>query len=133
MLRPLMLAALLLAGGPALAAQEAPSASLYGQQQSRSLSVQNWSSQDITSARVRTTDGKTWNIGKGSIPSKQASEILVPARNCIADIDVRLKNGRNLTDTGLHDCRNTQIVVRDTGVTIPQQAVPGGQQHGTPR
>ena len=46
--------------------------------------------------------------------------------------DATLKNGKTLSETGLNACRNTQIVVEDDRVMILQQAVPGGQRHGTP-
>lgn len=122
----------LLVAVPAWAAQQPPAASLYHQQNSRSISIHNLAHQTVTAARVQTTDGKTWDLAKGSIPPNQANEVIVPAQDCIAAIDVTLKNGRTLSQTGLNACRNTQIVVRDNQVTIPRQAVPGGQQHGTP-
>jgi hypothetical protein len=123
----------LLVSVPAWAAQQAPAASLYHQQNSRSISIQNLAHQPVTVAQVETTDGRSWDLAKGSIPQNQAKEIIVPAQDCITAISVRLKNGRALSQTGLNDCRNTLIVVRDDRVTIPQIAVPGGQQHGTPR
>jgi hypothetical protein len=33
---------------------------------------------------------------------------------------------------GLHSCHNSQIVVRENRIEIPQIAVPGAKQHGTP-
>lgn len=122
----------LLVAAPAWAAQQPPAASLYHQQNSRSIAIHNLANQTVTTARVQTTDGKIWDIAKGSIPPNQAKEIIVPAQDCIAEIDVTLKNGRTLSQTGLNACRNTQIEVRDNRVMIPQPAVPGGQQHGTP-
>lgn len=130
-MRPI-LAVLLLAAAPAFAAQEPPAANLYSQQQSRSIAVQNWSSKAVTTAQVQTTDGKTWNLAKGSIQVDQAKEVIVPAQDCITNIQVKFADGRSLNKAGLHECHNTQIVIRDDGLTIPQQAVPGGQQHATP-
>jgi len=46
--------------------------------------------------------------------------------------DATLKNGKTLSETGLNACGKTQIVVEDDRVMILQQAVPGGQRHGTP-
>lgn len=129
MLRPLVV--LLVMAGPAWAAQ-VPAASLYHQQDSRSISIHNLSGQDVESARVQTTDGKVWNLSEGAIPTNGARELIVPAQDCIANVTVQLKNGQTLTGHGLHECRNTQIVVNKDSVSIPQQAVPGGQQHGTP-
>jgi hypothetical protein len=122
----------LLVAVPAWAAQQAPAASLYHQQDSRSIAIHNLAHQSVTAARVQTTDGRTWNLAKGSIPQNQAKEIIVPARDCITAIRVTLQNGRTLGQTGLNACRNTEIVVQDNRVMIPQQAVPGAQQHGTP-
>jgi len=130
MLRPL--AIFLLLATPALAAQNPSAASLYHQQDARAIAIQNWSSQTVVAARVQTTDGKIWNLAKGEISSNQAKEVVVPARDCIANITVKLQNGHTLSDNGLHECSNTKIVVRDEGISIPQQAVPGAQQHGTP-
>jgi hypothetical protein len=131
MRRPLLLATLLLAATPVLAAQNPPAANLYKQPDMRSIAVQNWSSHDVTEVQVQTTDGKVWDLAKGSIPSDQAAEILVPARDCIANVRVRFNNGRMLQLTELHACRNTQVVIRNEGLSIPQQAVPGAQQHAT--
>jgi len=129
----LLPAALLLAGTiPAFAAQQPPAASLYHQQDSRSIAIENWSGQPITAARVKTTDGRVWTLAKGAIPQNQAQEIVVPAHDCIGGLAITLKDGRSLIDTGLHECQNTQIVVRANRVTIPRQAVPGGKQHNTP-
>jgi len=128
----LPIAALLLATAPAFAAQNPPAANLYTQQDSRSIAVQNWSSHQVTVAQVQTTDGKVWHLAKGSIPVDQAAEIVVPARDCIADVRVQFQDRRVLALHGLRDCRDTQIVVRNEGLSIPQQAVPGAQQHGTP-
>ena len=129
---PLLRSALLLAVTPALAAQNPPAANLYKQPDMRSIAVQNWSSHDVTQAQIQTTDGKVWDLAKGSIPVNQAAEVLVPARDCIANVRARFKNGRTLELAKLHECRNTQVVIRNEGLSIPQQAVPGAQQHGTP-
>ena len=88
--------------------------------------------QAVTAAQVQTTDGETWDLAKGVIPRNQAKEIIVPVQDYITAVRVTLKNGQTLSENGLNACRNTEIVVQDDRVTIPQQAVPGGQQHGTP-
>jgi len=128
---PLSCLALLVAV-PAWAAQQPPAASLYHQQDSRSISIHNLARQAVTAAQVQTTDGKTWDLAKGMIPRNQAKEIIVPAQDCITNVRVTLKNGRTLSQNGLNACRNTEIVVQDDRVMIPQQAIPGAQQHGTP-
>jgi len=114
------------------AAQPPPAASLYHQQDTGSISIHNLARQAVTAAQVQTTDGKTWDLGKGVIPRNQAKEIIVPVQHCITAVHVTLKNGQRLSQNGLNACRNTEIVVQDDRVMIPQQAVPGGQQHGTP-
>jgi len=121
----------LLVAVPVWAAQQPPAASLYQQQDSRSIAIHNLGHQTVTAARVQTTDGKTWDLAKGSIPENQARGIIVPVQDCIS-AHVTLKNGRTLRQTGLNACRNTEIVVQDERVMIPRQAVPGTQQHGTP-
>ncbi len=121
-----LLAALaLFAAAPALAAQQPPAASLYHQEDSRSISIQNWSGQPVTAAQVQTTDGHTWDIGKGVIPQNQAKEIIVPAQDCIANVRVTLQDGRTLGISRANACRNTQIVVRAESLSIPTQAASG--------
>jgi hypothetical protein len=125
---PRLLAAFVLfAAAPALAAQQPPAASLYHQEDSRSISIQNWSGQPVTAAQVQTTDGHTWDIGKGVIPQNQAKEIIVPAQECIANVRVTLQDGRTLGISRANACRNTQVVVRDNGISIPAQAAAGTQ------
>jgi hypothetical protein len=124
-----LLAATLVAPAFALAAN---SANLATQQDMRSIAIQNWGSANITQALVKTTDGKVWNLGQGEVGRNQASEIIVPARDCIAAVSVTFKDGRHLQADHLHACDNTQIVVRDDRISIPQQAVPGARQHATP-
>jgi hypothetical protein len=133
------LAALPLAGlflaAPALAANgNVPNAvNPYTHPDSRAIAIQNWTSSEITVAKVQTVpDGKTWELAHGGIPRNEASEIVVPARDCIANVWVKLKDGRVLQLAGLHDCRDTQIAVRNERIWIPQLAVPGAKQHGTP-
>lgn len=41
-------------------------------------------------------------------------------------------DGRTLSADGLHSCNRSQIVVGKENITIPQIAVPGAKQHGTP-
>ena len=118
--------------GPALAAQTPPAANLYTQQDTRSIAVQNWSAHQVARAQIRTTDGRVWTVGKGSIPVDQAAEVLVPGGDCIAGVRVQFQDGRVMQMNNLHACHNTQIVVRNGGLSIPQLAVPGAKQHATP-
>lgn len=126
-----LFAALLLAALPAVAAPNA--ANLSTQQDARSISLQNKSDSEITQARVQTSDGHVWNLAHGGVPQNHGSDIVVPARDCIATISVELKSGRKLQAAGLNACDNTQIIVGKNDITIPQLAVPGAKQHGTPR
>lgn len=118
--------------GSAFADQNAPAANLYTQQDTRSIAIQNWSAHQVQQADIRTTDGRVWHLAKNSIPVDQAAEVLVPGGDCIVGVQVRFKDGRTMQLKNLHECHQTQIVVRDAGLSIPQQAVPGGKQHGTP-
>lgn len=118
--------------GSALADQNPPAANLYTQQDTRSIAIQNWSAHQVQQADIGTTDGRVWHLAKGAIPVDQASEVLVPGGDCIVHVQVRFQNGRTMQLNNLHDCNQTQIVVRDGGLSIPQQAVPGAKQHGTP-
>ncbi len=114
---------------PALAEN---SANLTTQQDMRSIALQNWSTTEVTQARVQTTDGRVWNLAHGGVSRDEGSQVIVPAHDCIANITVTLRDGRTLQLAGLHACNNTEIVVRNDRITIPQQAVPGAKQHGTP-
>ncbi len=125
----LWLAALLSLWLPALAFA-VPNATT--QQDASQLVLKNLSGAEIAQARVQTTDGQVWNLGQG-LAQNHATQIVIPPRDCIANIAVQLKNGRKLQEAGLHACNQTQIVVRPDGITIPQQAIPGAQQRGTPR
>ncbi|MGA9869447.1 MAG: hypothetical protein WBQ75_23680 [Acetobacteraceae bacterium] len=125
--------ALVLLALSAVAADKPNAANLSTQQDSRSITLQNRSGSDITQAQVRTTDGRVWNLGHGGVSSNHGSDMVVPARDCIAAISVELKNGRKLQVGGLHACDNTQIVVSKSGISIPQLAVPGAARHATPR
>lgn len=133
MTRPIPLLAVLLAfSAPAFAADPPNAANLATQQAARSITVQNSSGSRITQAQVQTTDGRTWNIGHGGIGTNAAAQVVVPARDCIANVSAELSGGRKLQAAGLHSCHNTQIVIRENRIEIPQIAVPGAKQHGTP-
>jgi hypothetical protein len=134
MTRPIPLLAVLLAfATPTFAAEPPPnSASLATQQAARSITVQNSSGSRITQAHVQTTDGRTWNIGHGGVGTNESAQVVVPARDCIANVSAELSGGRKLQAVGLHSCHNSQIVVRENRIEIPQIAVPGAKQHGTP-
>lgn len=139
MIRALLpLAGMVLAAAPAFAtapsAGAAPNAAnLYTQQDSRSIALQNWTGGTITSAQVQTTpDGRTWKLGQGSIAKSEGAEVAVPARDCIANVRVTLQNGKVLQLAGLHDCKDTQIDVRNERIWMPQMAIPGAKQHATP-
>lgn len=112
---------------------DAPNAiNLNVQQASRSIALANHSGTEITAAHVQTTDGKTWNLAPGGVNSNSGMSIVVPARDCIANVSVTLKDGRTLSANGLHSCNRSEIVVDKYKITIPQIAVPGAKQHGTP-
>ena len=102
-------------------------------EQARSISLQNLSSATVTEASATMTDGKTHALSQGPVRPRQAREIVVPRDECLADVNVRLDNGRSLNSRPGHDCRATRIVVSDNGVQFISSAVPGAQQHGTPR
>jgi len=132
--RPIVVAGLSLVAlalaAPAIADN---AANLATQQDARAITMQNRAGTRITQAQVQTTpDGRVWDIGHGGIGTNEASEVVVPARDCIADIRVTLDGGRVLHAAGLHSCGSTKIVVRKEGINIPQEAVPGAKQHGTP-
>ncbi len=124
--------AILAFAAPALAGNMPNAANLSTQQDSRAITLQNLTGEKITQAHVQTTDGRVWNIGHGAIEDNHASEVIVPARDCLASVTVQLDNGRTLQSTELHSCNSTKVVVRKDAISIPQEAVPGAQQHGTP-
>lgn len=131
------LAALAFAAVPGVSARaaqgDAPNAAnLKTQQASRSIALANHSGTEITAAHVQTTDGKTWNLAQGGVGSRSGMSIVVPERDCIANVSVTLKGGRRLSADGLHSCNRSEIVVDKYKITIPQIAVPGAKQHGTP-
>lgn len=135
--RPVVLAgvplAVLALATPALAGDMPNAADLSSQQQSRAISIRNLSGAKITQAHVQTSpDGRVWDIGHGAIETNQASEVVVPAHDCLANVKVQLDDGRTLQSTELHSCNSTKIVVQKDAITIPQEAVPGAKQHGTP-
>ncbi len=127
------LASVLLAfAAPAIAENVPNAANLSTQQDARAITIQNHSGTKITQAHVQTTDGRVWDIGHGSVGTNEASEVIVPARDCLASVTVRLENGRKLESTALHSCNSTKIVVEKDAINIPQEAVPGAAEHGTP-
>lgn len=137
--RPALFAALLasctlaLLQPAAAVPREAPTAAnLSSQQAMRSIGLLNRSGSGIERATVQTTDGRTWSLAPGGVPSRGGAHIIVPEGNCIADVSVTLANGRTLRAAGLHSCNRSEIVVRADKITIPQIAVPGAKQHGTP-
>jgi hypothetical protein len=107
-------------------------ANLYHQQQRRQIGIQNWSSENITSAELRTTKGHTYQLGNGKVSRNEAGAVLVPAHDCIAGISIKLQNGKTFSRNGLNDCHDDKIMVRNSGISLPQLAVPGAKQHGTP-
>jgi hypothetical protein len=94
MSRSLSLGCLMLVAVPAWAAQQPTAASLYHQQNSRSIAVHYLAHQPVTAARTQTSDGKTWDLAQGAIPRNQALEMVIPAQDCLTAINVTLKNGR---------------------------------------
>lgn len=101
--------------------------------QASQVVLKNLSGEKITQARVQTKQGHVWNIGEDGLKDNQATQVAIPARDCIASVEVALANGRNMQSKDLNSCNETQIVVDADRISIPQQAVPGAQQHGTPR
>jgi hypothetical protein len=94
--------------------------------------LKNLSGETITQARVQTTQGHAWDMGAGGLTSNQATQVAVPARECIDSVEVALESGRKLRAGGLNACNETQIVVGTDHISIPHQAIPGAQQRGTP-
>ena len=129
---PIAVALLLAVATSAHAGNMPNAANLSSQQDARAITIQNRSGTEISQAHVQTSDGRIWDIGHGSVGTNDASQVVVPARDCLANITVELKGGRKLQAVGLHSCNNTKIVVQKDRIELPQEAVPGGQQHGTP-
>jgi len=71
-------------------------------------------------------------MSAGGLTSNQATQVTVPARECVDSVEVALKNGRKMQAGDLNACNETQIVVGTDHISIPQQAIPGAQQRGTP-
>ena len=94
--------------------------------------LKNLSGETISQARVQTKQGHVWDMSTGGLTSEQATQVAVPARECIDSVDVALENGRKMQASNLNSCDETQIVVSTDRIFIPQQAVPGAQQRGTP-
>ncbi|MEO8715476.1 MAG: hypothetical protein ABI369_10720 [Acetobacteraceae bacterium] len=130
MLRPIPLAVAWLAfATPAFAGN---AANLTSQQDARAITIQNRSGTRISQAHVQTTDGRVWDIGKGGVGTNESAEVVVPARDCLANVSARLKGGRELQAVGLHSCDSTKIVVWKNRIAIPHEAIPGAEQYNTP-
>ena len=94
--------------------------------------LKNLSGETISQARVRTRQGHVWDMSAGGLTSNQATQVAVPARECVDSVEVALKNGRKMQAGDLNACNETQIVVGTDHISIPHQAIPGAQQRGTP-
>lgn len=94
--------------------------------------LKNLSGETITQARVRTKQGHVWDMSAGGLTSNQATQVTVPARECIDSVEVALENGRKMQASDLNACDETQIVVSTERIFIPQQAIPGARQRGAP-
>ena len=130
MLRPIPLAIAWLAfAAPAFAGN---AANLTSQQDARAITIQNRSGTRISQARVQTTDGRVWDIGKDGVGTNESAEVVVPARDCLANVSAQLKGGRELQAVGLHSCGSTKIVVWKNRIDIPHEAIPGAKQYNTP-
>ncbi len=123
---------LLLAASPQGSNMPRNAVNPYQHPDERAIAIQNWSSSKVDKAEIQTTDGRVWRLAKGGIPRNEAHDVAVPVPGCIANVSVTMQSGRQFQLVGLHDCSDTQIVVRNTGLSIPQMAVPGAKQHGTP-
>ena len=95
--------------------------------------LKNLSGETITQARVRTKQGHAWEMSAGGLTSNQATQVTVPARECVDSVEVALESGRKMRASDLNACNETQIVVGTDRISIPHQAIPGAQQRGTPR
>ena len=116
--RPLVLAALLLIATPAMA-QIHPSVPLGPSgEQARSFSLKNMSHQAVVFARARMTDGKARALTYSPIQPGEAREIVVPRKECLAEVVVQLNNGRSLKASNLDDCRSNQLIVHDGGIDV---------------
>ena len=137
--RPALLVLPLALGWAAAPAGAAPpgspppnAANLYTEQQRRQIGIQNWSGANIISAEIHTSNGHTYKLGNGKVSRNEAAAVTVPAHDCITGISIKLQNGKTLSQNGLNDCQADKIMVRDSGISVPQLAVPGAKQHGTP-
>lgn len=137
--RPALIAALLasctlalLQAAVAALCETPTAANLSTQRVMRSIGLLNRSGSDIEQATVQKTDGRTWGLAPGGVPSRGGARTVVPEGNCIANISVTLANRRTLRAVGLHSCNRSEIVVRTDKIAIPQIPVPGAEQHGTP-
>jgi len=116
--RPLLLAGFLLLATPAMA-QLHPSAPLGPSgQQVRSFSLKNMSHQAIVFARAKMTDGKTRALTYSPVEPGEAREIVVPRKECLAEVTVHLNDGRSLKAPHLDDCRSNQLIVGDKGIDV---------------
>jgi hypothetical protein len=122
----------LLAGlGPALAqVRNMPNATTAAA--ASQVVLKNLSGETVTQARVRTTQGHVWDMSAGGLTSNQATQVTVPARECVDSVEVALENGRTMRASDLNACNERQIVVSADRIFIPRQAIPGAQQRGTP-
>jgi hypothetical protein len=94
--------------------------------------LKNLSGETVTQARVRTKQGHAWEMSAGGLTSNQATQVAVPARECVDSVEVALESGRKMRASDLNACNETQIVVGTDHISIPHQAIPGAQQRGTP-
>jgi hypothetical protein len=125
------LGVLVLSLGPALAqVRNMPNATTAAA--ASQIVLKNLSGETVTQARVRTTQGHAWDMSAGGLTSNQATQVTVPARECIDSVEVALENGRKMRASDLNACNETQIVVSTDRIFIPHQAIPGAQQRGTP-
>jgi hypothetical protein len=98
------------------------------------IALKNLSGEAITRARIRTKQGHEWDMSAGGgLANNQATQVVVPARECIDSVEVLLKSGRKMQASNLNSCNETQVVVSNDSISIPQQAIPGAQERGTPR
>ena len=115
--RPLFLAGFLLIAAPAMA-QLHPSAPLGPSgQQVRSFSLKNMSHQPIV-FRAKMTDGQIRALTYSPVQPGQAREIVVPRKECLAEVTVQLNDGRSLKAPNLNDCRSNQLIVGDKGIDV---------------
>ncbi len=124
--RHVLLAFTLLSTVAPAAAQDrsAPHAApLYSEERARSYALENRSDDTIVSARAHMTNNDQRDLVWGApVRPQKATEIAVPANECVTDLTVQFKSGRTLKTVGTPDCRNNRITVTDNSIEFKSDA-----------